>query len=216
MTTPVFIYEAPFELPDVLVDVSGRQLCTGTRARVVHLLAITASRRYRHAIGSRQSDPGVVPEFLLHQPWSGGGEGKRRMREAHQLYGVEYDFDRFEPADGGGSTTMVYRLIDLGEVGGYPTLTGGSPLRATASAATPAPIPIVRFSDDGGDLLEVPASCASEDDYLAVLRELWAAGRLTEEHLCRQPLRRPTSIQFDPTPAVQRALDRIGLRWEGM
>jgi hypothetical protein len=211
MTPPVFRYEVPFELPDVLVDVDGKQLCTGHRARAVHLLAITSARRFRHAIGSRQGAPGEVPEFLIQQPWSGGGEGKRRMREAREMYGVDYAHDRFEPADG-VSSTMVYRLLSLGVVGGYGALPGAS-LIGSARAQGPA---MVRFADRGQGTFDVPNLCLSEDEYRETLRSLWAAGELEFEVLCRQTLRRPTSDLFNPVPIVQQALEAIGLRWAGL
>lgn len=204
MTATVFAYAAPFPLADQLVTAAGRRLCTGHRARVVHLLAITRRDHFEHALGGRRSPAGWVPEFLLQQPWSGGGEGKRRLREAREMYGIEYDHEVFTPPSG-ESTTVIYRLTSLGEVGGYTAL---------PTAAKPADLRLRFSTDAGASLLDVPRECVTADHYQAHLRELWAAGRLEPQILCRQNFRLPVADSFDPLGPLRRMAEALGLTIE--
>lgn len=98
----------PFPLEDELVAPDGRTI-RGTRARVASLLLETARLNYRHTIGRHQGPPGKVPRHLLVEPWSGGAEGARRVRDLPD-YGWAYRFERFEPPGDEESFTMVYWL----------------------------------------------------------------------------------------------------------
>ena len=74
---------APFELPEVAF-IAGRKIA-GTRARVYWLLRTTAEQRICHRIGQRIGPAGWVPGYYFQRPWSGGGAGDRRRRDAVRL-----------------------------------------------------------------------------------------------------------------------------------
>lgn len=136
----------PFELDDELVLPDGRRF-TGARARVYWLLRVTQDRAYAHAVGRHQGPPGWTPRHLLVEPWSGGAEGHRRVRELRE-YGMELEIDAFRPPDGEGSATMLYRLrVD-------PCRSAGTPLPANRPP-TPKPSPLQAMRGEVGSVLAV-------------------------------------------------------------
>jgi hypothetical protein len=139
-------YRKPFALPDS-ATLAGTTF-TGCRARVYHLLRITAERQARHPIGPWSGPPGWVPVFLLVEPWSGGSEGTRRARELRERYACPIEISDFEAPDGSESTTKLYRLAGA-PIAAVPTMRPHGPRatpegasRGTRTAATgPSPAP---------------------------------------------------------------------------
>jgi hypothetical protein len=119
--------QQPFELPNAVALPSGERF-EGGRARVYWLLRLTANRSFEHSVGLKRGPAGWVPDFLLLEPWAGGSEGKRRLRELRD-YGFDYQHERFQ-AEGsdGAANTMLYRLT-------RDPLAGGE----TRPSAPPAP-----------------------------------------------------------------------------
>ena len=129
-------YAKPAGFPDPLPDsvtLAGKTF-TGTRAKVYWLLEITRQRNYQHRIGQQLGPPGWVPRFLVVEPWSGGGQGDRRLRELRQEYDCAIEDRAFE----GGGTTL-YRLREPGAVA--ETSRHTSPHEASKGS------PIQRLSD---------------------------------------------------------------------
>lgn len=99
-------YPVPFPLPDTLHLPGGRTF-TGGRARVYWLLRLTAERRHAHRIGRFTGPPSKVPAFLFREPWAGGQQGDRRLRDLRE-HGLEYAWEEWKPPDGSESSTTVY------------------------------------------------------------------------------------------------------------
>lgn len=106
-------YERPVAIGTLCdeVDAPGIHF-TGRRARVYWLLRLTKDRGLRHPVGSQVAPPGWVPRHLVVEPWSGGAQGDRRVRELRFDYGVDIQVQEFKPPGGGNSSTTLYRIGD--------------------------------------------------------------------------------------------------------
>lgn len=197
-------YRNPFgeDLRDS-VTLAGKTF-SGTRARVYWLLEITRQRNYRHRVGHGDSaplaPPGWVPQFLVHEPWSGGSEGKRRLRELRLEYGCEIEMQHFE-----GSSTTLYRLTPA---------TGGAAGPGEACRHTPSPA--TRF----GASRAQPPTAALPKEPLAGVR-FWAVPSDPGANVSKSPIGHAgenggfsyTSLQVDPGSDCPLAPSYRLLRW---
>jgi len=164
---------SPFgDLQDEVVAPGG--VFRGARARVYWLFRLAAERRHRFRVGAaRELGPeGFVPMYIVREPWAGGDEGGRRLRELRGEYGLTFRVETFAE-----NQTRLY-LLERDPLG--PLNGGGSRARARATAAAaskpdPSAAPTYAldltfsFGPDGEDLAEDELlgykGCASPEDY---------------------------------------------------
>ncbi|MCH9647801.1 MAG: hypothetical protein K0U98_06150 [Deltaproteobacteria bacterium] len=108
--TDFFQVPPPLELQNLPESADlGDKRVEGAKARVYHLLRIAQERRLQLPLGRHLAPAGEVPRHIIVEPWSGGSEGMRRVRELRAL-GVPIEHRPFQPPDGGDSATNLYRL----------------------------------------------------------------------------------------------------------
>lgn len=229
-------YPEPFPLSDTL-DLGGRTF-TGSRARVYWLLRLTAERRHAHPIGRFTGPPGKVPAFLFREPWAGGQQGDRRLRDLRE-HGLEYDWEEWNPPDGSDSSTTVYWMTrdPLGEV--VPTEAPSSPAPAPSTGqAALAPLAGLVFRIGTPTLTDLPLDpktlaprclCWSSGPMRAeartealkgALRDQWARGELLAK---LEPLlgRRVAVVscrtpdEWDGAEVLAEVLEALGAEREG-
>jgi hypothetical protein len=218
------------------MEVGGRTV-KGAKARLLDLLQRTRDEQRSYAIGRHQGPAGWVPRHLLVEPWSGGMEGARRLRELREEYGVAYGCEPFEVA-GEASATWIYRLSG--------SVAGMSPSPKPAQAQPPAPAHAAVRLDlryaiypqeqglpaqlvvellRGGHFLAVEraALLAAEMDgpeaadrlYLEQLRAAYSEGRFRALELVRTlalvwPPEAAIAERWSPVPVICAALDKLG------
>ena len=206
--------EQPFDLPEEIQV--GESTLSGTFARTYVLLAETRRRNLRHPVGREMGPAGWVPNTMLVEPWSGGGQGLRRVRQLRTEYGCDIETRRHQREDGARSNTFLYRLKE----GAVPPPPQGRAGGATESLPAPsrsdAPLRGLTLRWSGNVPPQGPPSSlrrgasfwpmdpdASEDDYLQALRRAHKDGRMLEE------LQGVAQLVLTPSPERPERLLRV-------
>lgn len=212
-------------LPEEAVDGAGTAF-RGARARVYHLLRIVGEHGISLPVGRHHGPPGWVPRHFLVEPWSGGAEGARRVRELAGRHGFAVEHTTFDPPDGDSSATTLYRLVPGG--------TG-----AASAPARPQPLAGLDFHTAVGTAVDLaahgcplhltdswlalrpPPDLAGDADWcsaqyrehlLAAYREGSLVGQLEQRGQIVLYLLPGRELGFDPFPTLRRALTALGAR----
>ena len=197
-------------------------------ARVYHLLAEAARRRYRWPIAQTElkGGPGWVPAPVISQPWAGGQRGGRCCRELRRqglpVEGPEQA--QFELKAGVKSRLSFWRL-DTTTAPRQATIgTTSAPVPAALDVPEPATTgPLVGVElvlGKAGTPLEtlsaLAAPAGSHDAYKNALRTAYRAGELQRQltgKLCLAIT--PETVRvlgIDPTTTLVRILPQLGAR----
>jgi hypothetical protein len=214
---------ARWEIADEATTPDGRHL-TGTVARVYNLLAETARRRHKWAVGRHQAPAGWVPTWVLREPWAGGSAGDRRLRDLRDKHGIAVEGMSCTAGDR-TTSSWIWRLSS-------PAAGDATPRKiseASPSAQVCGPlaglslsllsVPVRERPDGsldvspGGDSPLAPSLAVADDaTYRRELLAAFHAGRLVPALLASESavLWTDSAAGYDPRPLLRLALAKLG------